>query len=346
MNPEDPRTWLPHLEDVARAAREAGDARAEADALQRIAGLMTASQRLDEASERLQSAALLYRSLGDLGKQADCLLMQGRMLARLPGRHVEARAPLDEAASLYEATGALATKYGQSALREIAGTYATDQDWPAASTALNRLVDVLRGSGQPADLAQALRARAMFEQGAGQFDAALVSYDAAVDAATQAAAPLPLLQLRLERRVLRDVLNREAEPFSALLDEIETLGDPGLLNDVQLEQATAAVRAGRPRDALAHAQQARHAALQAGDPLRYLLACLVIAEVRDQNGDRPGVLAILLTAKNSLEQLLGPEAGQPIVMILDSLGQRWGKAELHTALQVYRAQMKQQAGQA
>ncbi len=86
------------------------------------------------------------------------------------------------------------------------------------------------------------------------------------------------------------------------------------------------------REALA----GRDAALDAVDPLLYVLSCGAIARVRDERGDRVGALAILFTCRASIEDLLGPGAASQVVPMIDALQARWGAEAFASALAEYR----------
>jgi hypothetical protein len=170
----------------------------------------------------------------------------------------------------------------------------------------------------------------------------------AVAAAERAGDGRLQLQVRIERRALADQLKGEGppEPWSALLREAAASGDEGLKAAASLEAAASALREGQPAQALAAASQARAAALEGDDPSRYLLACLLISEAWEKLGQHAEVIEVLLTAKSSLEGLLGPEAGQGLRLILDSLPQRWGNEAFQAGLRRYRAKMAQQTPEA
>ena len=76
--------------------------------------------------------------------------------------------------------------------------------------------------------------------------------------------------------------------------------------------------------------------------MRYLMGSLLMAEASERLGDRPGVLAALLTCKVYLETHLGTEVGQQINAILDGLEQRWGQEGMVEAVRRYRERAEEE----
>lgn len=170
--------------------------------------------------------------------------------------------------------------------------------------------------------------------------AALGDLDDALARAEAAERPDLAVRIRVDRRLHAAwVPGQPSESLSDLVENVRAQGDLGLLGDLTLEQAASALRAKDRAGGLAAAEEARSQALQARDPVRYLLACLLIAEGREAQGDRPGVLGILLTAKQSLERLLGKEAGTPLLAVLRSLELRWGTEATQAALAAHQARV-------
>ena len=173
------------------------------------------------------------------------------------------------------------------------------------------------------------RAALLATQGQG---AAAREASAQALAAAEAHSPVLGLRARIEHRLF----DPEGD-LLALAAEAEALGATDLHGQAHMLQAQEAFAAGRFEEAAASAQLARRDALEVPDPILYTVACILIAGCRERQGDRVGVLAILLTALQSIEKRFGAGSGQPIVAVLDGLTQRWGPDEMTRARQAYRA---------
>lgn len=122
--------------------------------------------------------------------------------------------------------------------------------------------------------------------------------------------------------------------------DIETLVDSGFISDgfKHLLDASEFEQKGKLLEALDCAEKGRQYALDTVDPFLYLLSCATIARLRDQRNEKVQALTILFTCKASLEDLLGPSAGQHVVLLIDALEKRWGKDEFARTLNEYRKQ--------
>lgn len=352
MSGVDPERALAEAElwAIAEACARVGDALGQADALARLAAVATAAGELAPAARLLDQAAALADRPGGHGLRAQYLYGRGRLLERL-GDRAGADAALREAVGLAGALGERAT--WAKAQRQRAALAISGGDVPEGIAQLNVLLAFL-GEHEAeipegaAEVCSGLRLRSMLHVARGLPRAGLDDLDAAVEAAQRSGDGRLQLQVRIERRALADQLKGEGppEPWSALLREAAASGDEGLKAAASLEAAASALREGQPAQALAAASQARAAALGGDDPSRYLLACLLISEAWEKLGQHAEVIEVLLTAKATLEGLLGPEAGQGLRLILDSLPQRWGNEAFQAGLRRYRAKMAQQTAEA
>ncbi|MCB9759674.1 MAG: hypothetical protein H6739_07510 [Alphaproteobacteria bacterium] len=332
-----------HRERVTQA-QAAGDRLAEADARAHVASSHTLLGQLAEGAAELGQAARLAFNENQLAKQGQYLYTQALLLSRLPEHRAEAEKGFTQARATARFSDDPDTEV--KAFQRLVGLYADAQDYDAAVGTLDTFIERLTELGRDEDRVTALRMRASFNlaRGATRMPAVVDDLEAAIALCEVMGDEKTALQLRMELRVTRDFMRPDHVPedFSAFIDEAESLGDKALLGDARYQAAASAIRAGQYKEALIHAEGARRAALDAPDPVRYLLACMLIAEARDKLGDRPGVLAILLTAKVTLEDYLGKWAGQQVVLVLNSLEHRWGKEGVQIALKAYRARVKQQ----
>ena len=167
------------------------------------------------------------------------------------------------------------------------------------------------------------------------------AFDILADALAESrAGPAQLVRARLELHLLARGAGLEGEPLQQLVDEAMEIGDTGAAGYVRLQMAADALQA---RDAVggeALADGARRDALDCTDPILYLNACLLMAEARDQRGDRVGMLTILFTCKASLQDILGEQGARPVLALIESLEARWGPEVFGAALEGYRAQFR------
>lgn len=300
------------------------------------------------SANKLGRAAKLARESGDLAEHSRYLYSQALTLAQLPQER-------ERAESLWRKSAAAANVAGRidleiKALMRIAPLYANEGDREGAIAQLTTLVERMqqhRDSAESAELVGVLRDRARLylsrgidEQNRIFLDRAHADLTAAATLARDIDMQRLALETRLELRALEAVRpdsDKPPETFASLRAEAEALGDSGVLGSLELEQAMAEMRSGAFEKAHAHADAARQAALATPDPVRYLIACMLIAEARENLEDRAGVIAILLTCKTSLERLLGKAAGQQVKLVLDSLQNRWGRDGVARALDEYRA---------
>jgi hypothetical protein len=346
------------LADLARRIEQhqaAGDGLAEADARAHKAQVLVSGGDWTAAADELGQAAALAFAAGDMRQQSRYLYTQALLLSRLPDQGERAKTLWRQAAGAAFVGGDLALEI--KPLQRLAELALREQDWAGALGHLGRAIDRLAATRpEDADLQRQRvgllrdRARLYQTQGLSQSNRIFLQrarddLARAVDLARALDDAELALAARVELRVLESAMSGAGEgagapePLAALRAEAEALGAQGILGSVALEQAAAALRADRPWIALDHAETARQQALDGPDPVRYLLACMLLAEARDALGDRPGVIAILLTCKQSLERLLGKEAGQPVTLVLDSLERRWGREGVEQALRAYRERM-------
>ncbi|MCG8418853.1 MAG: transporter [Proteobacteria bacterium] len=336
----DPGQALSELDRQIEQCR--GDFVQEAELRAHKATWLTALSKWSEGATELAQAAELAGRAVEWQKQSEYLYGQGLLLARMPEQRGRAHQVWLRAASVAQLAkdGPMQIK----AHRRIVQMYAGMADWAQAIAESGVLLRLLEENGMDRERVEALRNRAAMHQMRQRADRAVKDLARAVDLAQTLDDPALSLQTRLHYKALDDYLHPEkAGSLAELLVEAESLGDTASVAHIALEQAGAALRAGRFDDAQEHAGRAREAALDGPDPVRYLLACALIAEAREKLGDRAGVIEILLTCKGSLEDLLGPTAGQQVVVLLDSLEHRWGRDGVERALSDYRARAQTRA---
>lgn len=320
----------------AKIAEQHGAAEAEARSQY---GLWLAQQnQWKAAASQFEAAAALAEAAGRPDVAAQYRHAQGLV----GGQNGDNGGPLAAAISQYEETGnaaGLARARHARALRHFQGgdPEAARAEMDAALAALDDASD------SPPFLGAALRQnRAILRWLDGETEAALAD----VDAALAVAPPEQQATLRAVRRAFtRDVIGDaataadagDADPIHRQLEAALAAAPAG--DDDPLQRAMAAWEAGETAVSLTHAQAARQAALDSPDLTRYpryLAACLLIALARERDGDDAGVIAILLTAKGTLQRCLGRRVGQKMSRLLDGLLPRWGEARFQAALAAYR----------
>ncbi len=341
MNPEW-QTRVRAAESAAARHLAAGEPLPAAEALAEKASLEAAVRRYDLAILTLGECAAMAQSANAPGPRAEYLHAQGLLLARVSGRE-------GEAAQAFKVSAALARVAGDAAL-EVRGLQRQAEldlnrrDVAGAVARLEAAVDRARQAGLDETLPNLLRVRAVYRQAQGRMGAALSDLEAAI-AHVEGTAERDehlLLQLRLERRVLADLVAgaRTGESFESLAAAAETAGASDVALDIQLQAGAERVRAGDVEAGHTLAEAAKRGALESNDAYRYTLACMLLAEAKERLGDRAGVIGVLLGCKITLEQQVGPEAGQGVKAILQSLERRWGAAGVQAALAEHRARMQ------
>ena len=344
---------------AAKVARLAGreDLAAEAAALERSLQAPTVPEassveRLEkEAFEALQagraldavrllaSAAREAQERGEIGPSARALFGQAVAMGPAGQGTADQREVLGQAVSRARLAGDPLTEL--KARQRIVRTWEEEQDWPAARAELEALLARVSDLGSDRGIADCRRHLATLEIFSGRPNAALAHAEVAITAAARTGDPALIAATRIERRALQSLAlstDREREGFADLRMLAENAGLTGLTSMVDLQEAAECLQAGQVKDGLAAAERGRVGALAAPDLLAYVQACLLIAEGRNEGGDRVGVLDVLLTCKATLEHHLGKEAGVAMVAVLDSLEGRWGAEALREARLGYRRQ--------
>ncbi len=302
--------------ELATRAMAAGDAPTARAALERTLALARQVADADEEARALYALALLQQRMAPQGGVARHLLEEAEAAARRGGDLPFLAKVLDKRAGLLVAEGKplLAAKL----LNDVAALHGTCGDHDARLDVLRRLAMLLQVAGKPGE-----------------------AFDILADALAESrAGPAQLVRARLELHLLARGAGLEGEPLQQLVDEAMEIGDTGAAGYVRLQMAADALQA---RDAVggeALADGARRDALDCTDPILYLNACLLMAEARDQRGDRVGMLTILFTCKASLQDILGEQGARPVLALIESLEARWGPEVFGAALEGYRAQFR------
>ncbi|GEM_PF-4016305 len=332
---------LVKLDSMISAARYSHHHATLADLLVRRANVRLEQGRQQDAMTDLEDAARACQAEQDWTGVARAWLMIARLLSGQADR-------FDACMKAFAQADAHAIRAGDDELfarvhEHRAATARASGAHPIAASSYAFLEECYGRTGDQVALANTLVNRASLHHLNGLPHKALTRLDEAVATARESGDPVALLRIRLLRRAYTAQTRREAsvEPLHELLEEAQGLGLQGPAALAFITRASELARAGKHAQAAAQAEQGRQAALQGDDVVLYLFSCLLLAECREALDDRPGVLAILLTCKGTLEDRLGKAAGRPVVMILDSLEGRWGNAALQDALRTYRKEARE-----
>ena len=315
-----------------------GDNLAAAEALAEKAQLQAATRSYDKAVRTLGECAALAQAANAPGPRAEYLHAQGLLLARVPGRE-------GEAAQAFKTSAALARVAGDAALevrghQRLAELDLNRRDVAGAVARMDLAVDLAARAKLDERLVELLRVRAVYLQAQGRLSAALADLDSAVELCAHLPEPDEhlLLQLRLERRVLGDLVigGQRKDSFEGLHGEALALGASDVAADVSIQAAGERLRDADFQGGLDLAESARRLALESDDVYRYTMACMLIAEAKERLGDLAGVIGTLLGCKITLEQQVSAEAGQAVKGILQSLEVRWGPEVVREALAEHR----------
>lgn len=321
-------------------ARAQGHSLREAELRARLAELHSQAQQWREAAQELHWAAQLALQEGAMAPHAEYLFEKGERLTHAPSLSESAARALRKACAAAKVSGK--PTLALSASQALVSLWVERQVWDKAASAAGQVIEMLDSLGRKADLCDALEKRASYLHRMDREQPSERSREGALRDMTRAVALAELqddlrrsVELRLMRRILRDFVWEEGAPISALHEELELDYDADPFAEEPLGRAMAALQAGMSETGAKHATSARDAALEGADPLRYKLACLLLAEAAELTGDQPGALAALLSCKATLEQSRGKQAGHPIRLVLDALRHRWGDAAMSEAIQAY-----------
>lgn len=318
----------------AATARALGDVAREARALTEYATAAIGDKDVVGAGRALERAAGLYAGIGEDADEAKTRYGMAILLAKVrPGQPVVLQTLMDAEAAARRAGDP--RLLGRVLDREAA-VLSGAQRYGDAAAKLAEVAEILDGLGDHESRLDTLRRLAMLVQLAGRPEQALELLAAAMVGGSPATAQM--LRARLELQLLGRQLGATTESLEGILADARAAGDHGAAGYIQLQLGADATLAGRFARAAFYATEARKSALQINDPILYLLAALSLAEIREKEGDRLGVLNVLFTCKASLEDLLGQSAATPVLAVIHSVEQRWGTEVFDAEMVRYRAQ--------
>lgn len=329
-----------HIQAQIQQARASGQPLREAELRSDLSEIHSKAQDWRSAAQELHWAAQLALQAGAIAMHAEYLFEKGERLTHEAELKESAARALRKASAAAKVAGRL--PLALSASRALVALEVEQQAWDKAASATSEVIELLDSMGRRAELCDALEKRASYLHRMDREQPSERSREGALRDMGRAVALAELqddlrrsVELRLMRRILRDFVWEEGAPISALHGELEMDHDADPFADESIGQAMSALQAGMSETGARHATAARDAALESADPLRYMLASLLLAEAAELSGDQPQALAALLSCKATLEKSQGKKAGQPIRLVLDALRQRWGDAAMADAIQAY-----------
>ncbi len=329
----------------ASLAQQRGELAKAAELHGEAVTLFALLEQWGQARTQAEQAAKLYDELGQPEKARKARYAVG-VLQVHGGRGGEGSLE----ATLAEAEAAEDHALVAKIAERLAGTALRTENYPVAGRWIERMASAAADQGDVPGVLQALRLRAFVFQIQGRPQDAWTCLSRALGIAKQTGESALVLEMRLDLGML--VAHPIAETFvdaeeaeehgdlGQVLADAEAGGRWGMVGYVRLALGSKEAEVDRLGEALVHAEAARQAALQAVDPTVYLMACLLIAEVLEKQGDRLGALTILFTCQASLGDLLGEDAKVPVLHVIDSLEERWGDEVFQAEMVRYRAQFE------
>ncbi len=344
---------LDELDRMIERMKATGNTAGEAVAHGQKALVYVTSGDLSAAAGELAKASALAEGAGRFEEVALAKLAQGKTLTARPADRAKAVETLDEASALFHVLEN--RKQEAEALKELAVLDVIAGDLGQAEARFSRAIELLENVSENEDekeqasadlIIDLLRLRSRCHVLKKDPAAALADLDAALALASAQRRESLALHTRVERRTVQKFIAEGATPEvqADILRDAYQAGNIQVIGDVQLQQAAEALGDGDDRQALELAQEARQTARDAEDLnrfVRYLFASLVMAEAQEGLGDRPAVLAALLTCKVYLETHLGSEVGRHVDLLLDRLEERWGRDALVEAVHEYRRRVEE-----
>lgn len=320
-----------------QAARAEGQPATEAELRAHLARHHSSQGQWRDAAQELHWAAELAAQAGDPAAQAEYLFGKGSALISAPGMEQAAARALRRASAAAKVGGRPAIALEAS--RQLLKLYAAAQRWDEAAEAAARIVEQLDWNGSRPELLAGLEQQAFYLHRLDQAApherhkaAALKALDTAITTAEAIGDLRRAIELRVLRRAMRDFSWEEGAPLSALNEELDADLQGSPFSEELLGQAMDALRAGMSDTGTKRALNARDAAEQAGDPLRYLIAGLLVAEGRELAADPNAAIHALLECRATLERFQNPVALRAVRLVLEAQRSRWGEAAMEEAL--------------
>jgi tetratricopeptide (TPR) repeat protein/transcriptional regulator with XRE-family HTH domain len=241
---------------AVRAARQAGDLRSQASALDDLAAVWLLTGTYAAATQALDEALAIYRDLGDRGGEANAL-RDAAIVKQLTGDYPAAARGLEEALSIFHDLG---DRRGQAnALCDLGIIRRHTGDYPGAAQAQQEALSIFHDLGDRCGQANALDNLASVLLQTGDYPGAAQALETAL-------------------RILRDLGHQrgKAHVLNKMGELRRQTGDyPGAIQALE-----AALRIFR----------------DLGDPLGQCSAFCYLGTVRRQTGDYPGAIQALETA--------------------------------------------------
>ena len=334
MSKKSNKQQLQALDEQIETAVSNGDRATAAGLHGQKALLYTLALDFRNAAKEVAKAGVLAEEDGQVDVVAQSFLTEGKAL--MQAGQAEAAADLLHKAAALFSTLELPAKEAES-LAALAGLALANEDAAEGLSLLQKAAVLLSPNEQPAQLINLYQQQAILLWAVGEAAKAQAALDKAQAVASQQNDESAKLVIETQKIALQETA--DSDTLAKLFNAAQRNQQPDLLSDIQLQQATAALDAGHFEEARRTATAARNAARDTDDffsPVRYLAASVVMADVAQQQGDDAAVLAAWLTCRTYLQHALGPDLGQQIDRILNTLQQTWGQRRMAAAVAEYR----------
>ncbi len=364
MDTESLKQELTDLSTQCDQARQAGDYIQEADLQREVALRLTILGKFNQAKKRLRRALKLNQRTKRRQDESKTLYILGMVEARssmqlndslpyfeqaLTGFREIGDRVLEGRTQIYLGTLKLMhnfQKAGQQILqrshipKDLSGFGVSESEFQVIDGHLAEAIQAFSEAQDVNRLLDTLRYRTVLLLFRGHSQEAYGSMAKAIEVAKQHGRETELLQLQLDVYNVTSLSNENPKlrAIMEILHNAAQTGQERVAAYARFIRARDLLRSGNIEEAIQDGQVTRQLALQNTDPTLYLLSCLLMAEGEEQRHNRLAVLNILFTCQASLGKLLGKEARLPILMVIDSLKQRWGQANFDRVMAKYRTQ--------
>jgi hypothetical protein len=312
---------------IARLSEEAAIASAEGRRSDAVRLWHELVPLLAATGERERAIGLLLECLEDV---------DGRRSVTELGRDLYALGRVagpDDARSLGWLSGALRafeasndTEWVARAARVLTAAHMRHRQWAQASEVAVVWAEAAAGD----DRSEAVRHLAMARQLSGDVDGAASLLRAELSRADLSGAAYVAAALQLHGLGLGDAIDT--------LADVALRKDPASALWVLLRRSVERAARGAWAEAEGDARRARSLALEAPDPVGYLMSCLALSEILEAGDARVEAITVVYTCRASLMDLLGEEAGTPLLAVVAGMERRWGAAAFAEVMARYRAQ--------
>lgn len=335
---------LQELEQKIQQMKAEGNREGEAALRTQKAMMLVLDKNVTAATKELARIGMLAEHAGEYDSLAKTTLAQAKIFRADPAQQKKAKKLFDDAAAIYH-TLEDHTREAE-ALQELANISIEQGENDRALKYLDRATAALEQTDAWAALVEIYEIRSTVLMLKGDLEGGIASLEKALALAKEHQDKNVMLRVRLAMQTIRGMSAQDinVEEITNILAEAEALGNLEVAGDIRMQQAAESFKDKDFETAYTHALAARDAARDSADLQkynRYLMSTIMMAGIKEEQGDRPGVISALLTCKVYLGTHLGAQVGQQINLVLDSLKTRWGAEGVAEAVKAYQEQAKE-----